>query len=207
VALTFKSAATGAADALDWEVAFNASLRRRISTAAWLALKDVGDEIDTKGKRAIAGAGFGKKWQGGYQVRTYPDKKPSIDAAIYAYHKIPYAGIFETGGIIKGKGNPPLMWLPTKYAPVGLGNRLRKMTPARFIKYVGPLRSARRRGNKAPLLIGKVGGKSVPLFVGISFTKQRKRFNLGAVVTSAAGRFPLYYESQLKKTDELRINF
>jgi hypothetical protein len=204
VALTFKSNATGAADALDWEVAFNASLRRRISTAAWLALKDVGDEIKSKGERAIAGAGFGKKWQGGYQVRTYPDKKPSIDAAIFAYHKIPYAGIFETGGTIKGK---PFMWLPTKYAPVGLGNRLRKMTPARFIKYVGPLRSARRRGNKAPLLIGKLGGKSVPLFVGISLTRQRKRFNLGAVVTSAAGRFPLYYESQLKKTDELRINF
>jgi hypothetical protein len=207
VALSFKSTATGAGDALDWEVAFNASLRRRISTAAWLALQDVGKQVDLLGRVAIKRGGFGPKWQSAWKSKVYPSNKPSIDAAIYTRHKVPYAGIFETGGTVKGN---PLMWIPTRNVPV-LGGRLRKMTPARFAKTIGPLSGPRRTSgsNRTPVLFGAIPGskKRVPMFIGVRSVFQKKRFNVGAAVVAAAAAFPRYYESRLKQTDELRINF
>jgi hypothetical protein len=207
VALTFKSAATGAADALDWEVAFNASLRRRISTAAWLALQDVGTQVDILGRIAIKRGGFGPKWQSAWKSKVYPSDKPSIDAALYTRHKVPYAGIFETGGTVKGN---PLMWIPTRNVPV-LGGRLRKMTPARFAKTIGPLSGPRRTpgSNRTPVLFGRLPGskKRVPMFIGVRSVFQKKRFNVGAAVVSAASKFPRYYERRLAVTDERRMDF
>ena len=178
-----------------------------ISTAAWLALKDVGTQVDIGGRTAIKAGGFGPKWQSAWKSKVYPANKPSIDAALYTRHKVPYAGIFETGGTIKGN---PLMWLPTKNVPV-LPGRLRKMTPARFARTIGPLSGPRRTAgsNRGPILFGALPGskKKVPMFIGIRTAFQKKRFNVGAAVTRAARTFDRYYTRRLAETDELRINY
>ncbi|WP_353842903.1 DUF6441 family protein, partial [Mesorhizobium sp.] len=62
-------------------------------------------------------------------------------AAALIFHNIRYAGIFEEGGTISGK---PRLWLPLKDTPKRAGRQ--KMTPALYIKTIGPLVSIERPG-------------------------------------------------------------
>jgi hypothetical protein len=45
------------------------------------------------------------------------------------------------------------------------------------------------------------------MFIGVRGVFQKKRFNVGAAVVSAASKFPRYYERRLAETDERRIDF
>ena len=87
---------------------------QKIAKASTGAVREAADLAKAAGRRAIAAAGFSSRWQNALRAKVYPQTGYSIDAAAYIWHKIPYAGIFETGGTIAGH---PLLWLPIGNAP------------------------------------------------------------------------------------------
>jgi hypothetical protein len=188
-------------------------LNKPIAEAATGAITDAAASFTTKGRAAIAGAGFGPKWQNALRVIVYPTGRASIDAAMYAYHKIRYAGVFETGATITGK---PFMWLPIAALPDKFGSQ--RVTPKVYRETVGPLHTVRARG-KLPMLAGPVkvgrpgskltlsklragqaGGKGVetiPLFVGIKVVHEPAKLGLAAVFNEVKGDLPADFARRL----------
>jgi hypothetical protein len=191
-----------------------AGMQKPIAVAATGAMKDAAAQIKTRGRANIAAAGFSSKWQNALQVNVYPQHGVALDPALWAYHKIKYAGVFETGAVITGK---PFLWLPIAALPSKIGSS--RMTPRLYQQIVGPLRSIRVPG-KAPMLVGPVrggqagsqltlsklragvrGGKGVetmPLFIGIRSVTERPRFGLQAVFDTAASGLAAGYLAHLK---------
>jgi hypothetical protein len=178
-----------------------------IAVAATAAIHDAGALVLRDGRAAIASGGFGPKWQRTLKVNYYPGRAVSAKPALLAYHKIPYAGVFETGARI---GGSPLLWLPLGSLPAKIGGR--RMTPRNYAAAVGPLHSIRAPGRRPMLAgympLGKRGpGKitlpklragarasrngrtaglvSVPLFVGVTQVQLHKHFDLQAVFEAA----------------------
>lgn len=174
-----------------------AGLQKVVAHAATAAMDTTKTTVSAGGRQVIAGAGFSKKWQNAWRVNRYPKSGDSLDPAIWAYHKIPYAAVFQDGARIAGS---PLLWLPLPTAPK-IGRK--KMTAALYIATIGPLHRINRPG-KPPLLAGYVRGLgksgkvtvgklktgerrrkskgtkglvSVPMFVGLPLVKIRKRFD------------------------------
>lgn len=157
------------------------------------------DIMKTSGRADIAAAGFGPKWQNALKVVVYPKNAQSIQPTIQTYHKIGYSEIFEEGGSIFGK---PLLWLPLeKNLPARRG--LHRMTPAIYVKEVGPLFPIYRAGHR-PLLAAKVktgkrtkGGKveteTVPMFVGIDQVTLRDRFSIRELGEQTADQLPAIF--------------
>jgi len=201
------------------------SIQKPMANAATAAIHDVGDQVKREGRAAIAAAGFSKKWQNGFRVNTYPERGVSIDAVVLAYHKIGYAGVFESGASISGR---PYLWLPLP----GLAKRIGRdrMTPKNFAKTVGRLYSMRRPAGKAPLLgaymAGKIGSRVtlgklragtarrngtgisskrksslilVPIFVGIARVKLRARFGMEKVFARGNAALGALYLRHLKE--------
>ncbi len=185
---------------------FDAAMRamvRPIAHAATGAIRDASEAVKREGRANIAAAGFSRKWQNALRVKIYPQKGVSVDAAALAFHKIPYAGIFETGGEIRGK---PLLWIPIRELPAKIGGQ--KLTPKLYSERIGPLRFIPPRAGKRPMLAGPLSGRagttskitlarlrkgqsggsrviSVPLFIGIPAVTERKRFDLKKVFEKA----------------------
>lgn len=174
---------------------FAAESNRKVAHGATLMMKAVGEEVKTGGRRTIAAGGFSKKWQNAFRVNVYPKSKESTSPAIWAYHKIIYAGIFEKGGTIHGQ---PLLWLPVEgLKKIGRG----KLTPEKWRSRYGPLvEVTSHNGNK--LLLGKKSKRKKapmePIFVGLASVKIRKRFNLQGVFTSAVKKMPSLYLQNMK---------
>ena len=190
-----------------------------IARAATAAVGEAGERIKAAARADIAAAGFSRKWQNALRVDRYPrGREVSVNAAAHVYHRIHYAWVHEEGATIHGQ---PLLWLPLAHAPAKIGRF--RMTPRR---YPGPLQFVRRAG-RPPLLVAKLGmsrarakkpGKislaaakkgaagggearvlrSVPMFVGISTVRLRKRFNITGVVRREARRLGELYIKHLK---------
>lgn len=120
--------------------------RQQVAHAATGAITDARDLAVRDGRAQIGSGGFGAKWQNTLRGNVYPSHGDSMNAATLVYHRIPYAGIFETGGQITGK---PYLWLPLSQTPLKLGSQ--RMTPALFVANVAPLHFF-RRANGLPLL-------------------------------------------------------
>lgn len=199
--------------------------RQIMANAATSGTWEAGDAIKAKARANIAGAGFSKKWQNAFRVDAFPDQKSgrtSLDPALQCYHKIPYAGVFESGATIAGSH---LLWLPLPNVPNRLGNR--HMTPKNYIDLIGPLYRIIRPG-KPPLLAGymaagsrgpitvaklKAGANAhkrqrpgapsarlilVPLFFGISKVTLGKRFNIQPIFNEVWSQWGSYYLKNLK---------
>jgi len=192
-----------------------ARMKDPIAFAGTTAISEAGDIVKREGRADIAAAGFSRRWQNALRVNVYPKRKYSIDAAALIFHNIRYAGIFEEGGTISGK---PTLWLPLPSAPKRAGRK--KMTPALYIKSIGPLFSIERPG-KPPLLAGKIatnrrsktgkvslsalkrGGAGapstlVPLFIGFDRVNIRDRFSIRQITERAAARLGDLYLKNLK---------
>lgn len=201
------------------------ALQKPIARASTATVKEVGDTVVKPGMRAaIARAGFSTKWQNAARVNYYPKSGTSINAMMWAYHKIGYAGVFEDGAKIAGD---PLLWIPIAgTAPARIGTH--KTTPANYEKFIGPLHSIRVAG-KPPMLaaymLGKSGSKvtmsklrrgsalsrlgvrrrrsaqgsqltSVPIFIGVRAIHVHARFNLKAVWKRGQARLaPVYLKN------------
>lgn len=190
-----------------------------IAQAATDAMREAGEIAKIESRASIAQAGFSRRWQNALRVEVYPKgKSTSINPAAFIYHKIPYAGVFEDGAVIRGK---PRLWLPLPSAPKRIGRN--RVTPERVAKIAPDGLQFVKRGGKNPLLAVKVrlskakaaapeknltaaairkgnqgGGKngrvvSVPLFVGIDMVKIRKRFSIGKVVQGVRDRLASLY--------------
>lgn len=145
--------------------------RDPIVRAAFAAIKEVGTTIKFEGRANIASAGFGSRWQNAFRVDIYDitrTKKPGELAAAWVYHKIPYSGIFERGGTISPKKGP-LLWAPTKFAPLKAAGGYR-MTPARFKQSVGaPLFPIRNKKGHTVLMANVAVGS------GTKFSRGEKK--------------------------------
>jgi Family of unknown function (DUF6441) len=135
------SAASG-----QYQAAF-AAMQQQIATAATAAIAATAAQVKTAGRNEIGSAGFSRAWQNTFRVNLYPPRGISSDPAAYAYHAIPYAGVFETGATIRGS---PFLWLPLPATPRRVGGR--RVTPAVYTQSIGPLHLMRRGAGKAPLL-------------------------------------------------------
>lgn len=198
-------------------------LNKRLATAATDTMKETAEIIKREGRSNIAGAGFSKKWQNALRVNVYPDRGRTVSthAAALAYHKIPYAGIFESGGVIAGS---PLLWLPLPNVPTSIAGK--HMSPANYVRLIGPLHSIYRPG-RVPLLAGympagargnitigklKAGANasrsrpgspaaklvSVPLFYGLNQVTMKKRLNLIPVFQRAEAELGALYLKNFK---------
>jgi hypothetical protein len=180
--------------------------RDRIAKAATDAMRQAAGELKSKGRAAIASGGLSTRFQNAFSVKAFPaGGGTSLSPAVSAFHKIPYAGVFEDGATISGK---PLLWLPID-ANLPLQGRGKRWTPKDFAATVGPLRSG-KHGSK-PILFGQVavgpaGGvlalpshgirarkvyakakkKWLPVFVGVSNVTDPKKFDLYAVARDVA---------------------
>jgi len=189
---------------LDFKVEFAKKTEVKISTAAYMALRDVGEDIKKLTRASIrrAPGRFGQNWQNAMQVKLYPQSRPSIDAALFVYNKIPYADVFEQGSRISGN---PYLWIPTKNAPVRIAGR--HPTPKLFARNFGRLFSARNRKGKAPILLGRFGSDKHrrPMFVGIRTAQMPKAFQIRDAIERGANpaRFDRYYNKYLAMGDQL----
>ncbi|RWH86453.1 MAG: hypothetical protein EOR77_21635 [Mesorhizobium sp.] len=193
-----------------------AAIKDPIAFAGTAAISEAGDIVKREGRADIAAAGFSKRWQNALRVNVYPRRKYSINAAALIFHNIRYAGVFEEGATISGR---PRLWLPLPTAPKRAGRK--KMTPALYVKTIGPLFSIERPG-KPPLLAGRIatnrrGSKTgkvslsalkrggagapstlVPLFIGIDRVNIRDRFSIRQITERAAARLGALYLKHLK---------
>lgn len=193
------------------------SMADPVAVAGSGAIGEAANEIKVGARRDIEAAGFSRRWQNALRVDTYPRRGVSINAAALIWHKIPYAGVFEDGAIISGQ---PTLWLPLPTAPKRAGRS--KMTPALYVRTIGPLISIERPG-KPPLLAGKIatnrrgqinkgkvtlsalrrGGAGapstlVPLFIGIDRVSIRDRFSIREITERQAARLGALYLKHLK---------
>ena len=189
-----------------------------IRRAATGAMKDLSETAKMQGRAEISRAGFSKRWQNTLRSEAYPKRDFSANAAVWLYHRIPYAGVFEEGARIRGK---PLMWVPLSSTPkIG---RNKPLTPKSFAAAYGKLvpmrgkqpllgapvkvtRAAARRGGpyrvtRAALRNGASGQgiiRTVPVFVGVDTVNIRKRFNLAKTFDQASRQLPQLYLNNLK---------
>lgn len=194
--------------------------REPIARAAQATMKEVGEEAKKRGRKTISNAGFSTRWQNTLRNDTYPKGEPSIDAAAFIFHKIPYAGVFEYGATISGR---PFLWLPLPTAPKKIGRS--KATPRAFEARIGKLVSMRGKGGK-PLLGARVrlsktkAGKArkvsvaalkrghrgdkgvasiIPVFVGVPMVTIRAKFGVIRACQEAADTIPSVYAAKISR--------
>ena len=174
-----------------------------IAKAATATIIEAANTVKTRARANIAAAGFSSGWQNALRAQTFPKGgKPSINAAAFFFHKIPYFNVFEDGATIAGK---PFLWLPLPAVPLGRGKR--PLTPAEFIARIGPLHSVKNKAG-TPILVGagdrstilrasatavrvkkravargNIIGAQVPLYVGIPAVKIDKKFDVTGIVS------------------------
>lgn len=170
-------------------------LQRPMAEAATAALREVGKQAVSAGKRHLAARGFSAKSQKGFTSIFKPARGPAtLKAELRVFHRVGYFGLFEEGGTVFGK---PKVWLPLDAVPKAIGGR--QLRPREFVSRFGPLRSVNHPG-RAPLLVGKLPGSkgAVPLFVGVSAVRLRDRLDLYDVIDHALDRFPELYLQNVK---------
>jgi hypothetical protein len=184
-----------------------AAVAQRIENASTAAMRDTGDEIKAAGRQNIRAGGMSARWANAFRVNLYPRRGTARNPAVFAFHRIPYAGVFERGATIQGQ---PLLWIPLPNVVKKVGGK--RLTPARFVQAFGPLFRVTGRGGK-PLLMARVGGRqgsritaaklrkggpnAVPIFVGQSTVRVRKRFGLYRIFDAAARRIAERYARHL----------
>lgn len=202
---------------------FETALREKhlpVAKATTAAMGDAADLFKTGARAAIRAGGFSQRFANALRVDVYPDRgKPSIDAAVYAWHKVPHAGVFEDGAAIKGK---PRLWLPLPSAPKGAGGK--RIPAADYFKQIGqPLYPINLPGKKPMLgalvrMTGKrkqkkvsvtllrrgrnPGGKGivhrVPLYIGVDAVTIRKKFSIRNVAANVSAQIPALYEKHFR---------
>jgi hypothetical protein len=142
------------ADAGQWLKA-TTEYERIIAKAATLGMRAAGKDAVKKGRESIAQAGFSPRFQRTLRVINKPPSGFVLNPSAYVHSTLNYADIFETGKTITGS---PLLWLPLPNVPRYKDRK--HMTPAQYVRFVGPLVTMRRPGG-LPMLgaVVETGGK------------------------------------------------
>lgn len=168
-----------------WKTAMlkNKSLMARASTAT---AHEAAAEIKRLGDADISRAGqFGPRWQKSLTVFATPKHGALLNSRVTAQHEIPYAGIHETGGVIRGK---PLLWIPLSF-----NEHITRRKRARdWGRAYGGLFRVNRKGGKNPLLFSIRDPK--PLYVGVKQVTLRKRFHLTEIMERTAKKMGAVFD-------------
>lgn len=190
-----------------------------IAKAATDTIKQTGEQIKSEARAAIAAGGFSVRWQNAFRVEYYPSRGYSANAALFAHHRIKYAGVFAHGAVIRPRDRS-LLWIPLPNTAVRIGRRT-AMTPENLEKAGIPLHYYRsvngrpmlatyvwrgRAGSRitvAKMRRGQAGGSgvvSVPLFVGVPFAQIAPRFRIDPIFRKAKdGLAAKYFENWRKE--------
>lgn len=160
-----------------------AGLHDRFAEALKAAVNMAASMMKAQGDADIASAGnFGSRWTGGLHV----DVTGAVgNMRISMTHEVPYAGIFETGGVIKGN---PFLWIPISGTDA-------EGTQA---KDYGGLFSIKRSGGETPLLFS-ISDKQ-PKYFGIEQVTIPKVFHLGEIQKSVMANFRSIFDAAFKAT-------
>lgn len=120
----------------------------QMSVAAQRTMRAAGDLLKKEGRANIRAGGLGGKFANAWRVNVYPKSGDSLNASAYGYHNIAYSGIFETGGVIRGRRG--LLWLPLPTVPK-VGKRIARPRDLTGVKLFGI-----RAPGKPPLLAAKI---------------------------------------------------
>jgi hypothetical protein len=204
------------ADAGQWLKATN-QYEKIMAKAATQAMRDVGKEAVSKGRAAIAQAGFSAKFQRTLRVINRPASGYVLNPAAYIHSTINYADVFETGKTITGS---PFLWLPLPNVPPYKDRE--HMTPVQYVRIVGPLVTMRRAGGlpmlgavverggkptrrrlRQTFLKGAFGEKrratvTIPLFVAVSSVNIPKKFDVAGAVQDASDELDALYQKRLE---------
>jgi hypothetical protein len=166
-----------------------AGLHDRFQAALTAAMNMAASLIKQEGDADIAGAGnFGGRWTTGLHVilegAAGTTQGSMGNMRISMTHDIPYAGIFETGGIIRGN---PLLWIP-------LSGSGADHIPAS--EYGGGLFSVQPRSGKHPLLFS-IADK-MPKYFGIEQVTIPKKFHLNEIQKSVMANFRQLFDQAFR---------
>ncbi|MGW8177706.1 MAG: DUF6441 family protein [bacterium] len=186
---------------IDVKKALEQNIKRRLDKAALDSMKEV-KELGLKYGRSAIGRGGGKfsskpTFKKGLRANLYENE--GDNPAVFFYHKIPYANIFEEGGSIQGN---PFLWLPLR--SIAGKAKSPKQFKKKFPNAKLRLAKKKRGSNRAPLLVANIltgaGFKrGVPVFIGIPRVTIPKKFNVRGAIKRAFDRFPEIYKRQLRK--------
>lgn len=192
-----------------------------MAKAVTAAMRDVGKDAVRGGRASIAAAGFSGRWQRSLRMKMQPPTGDVLNPAVYIHSTINYSDVFETGAVIKGQ---PYLWLPLPAVPPGKNRP--HMTPAEYVRNVGPLVTMRRRGktpmlgavirtsskqqpwgafaSRANLRAGRFRGmrsrgtlQTIPLFVGVPSVTIEKKFDVKGACESAFKNLDNYYAQHM----------
>lgn len=155
-----------------------AGLAERFNRAISAAANMAASLLEDAARADIASSGnFGSRWTEGLHVNV----EGSLgNARLWMTHDIPYAGIFETGGVIQGS---PMLWLPLSGTDAA-GQRAAAFGDGLF--------SARYPRVGRPLLFSLADKK--PRYFGIESVTIPKKFHLNDTVVSVMAGFRALFQ-------------
>jgi hypothetical protein len=160
-----------------------AGLHDRFQAAFSAAMNMAASMIKQRGDADIQSAGkFGQRWTAGLHVSVEGNGLRNM--RISMYHDIDYAGIFQTGGVIRGN---PLLWIPLSFSDA-------KGTQAS--EYGGGLFTVNRKSGGPPLLFSMAD--KLPKYFGIESVTIPKKFHLGEIQTSVMASFRQIFDAAFK---------
>lgn len=153
----------------------------KIADTSRLALGEAERRILVAGREDITkGGNFGQRWQRSLQGEITPAGR-TANLTLRIFHSIPYAYIFEYGGLIRGR---PLLWIPLPW----------NTFKGRARDYPGRLFRVDRKGKKNPLLMASTGsGEAEAKYVGVKQVRQKRRFHLRPIIRRVAKTIPFLY--------------
>lgn len=159
-----------------------AGLHDRMEAALSGAVNMAASMIKTRADEDISSAGnFGERWTSGLHV----DAETTLgNMRISMYSDIPYFGIFEDGGTIKGN---PLLWIPLSFSDaVGIQAK----------DYPGGLFTVARKSGGPPLLFSKEDRQ--PKYFGISQVVIPKKFHVVEIEHDVMSNFRAIFAEAFK---------
>jgi hypothetical protein len=193
-------------------------LQQPVVLAAQAAIKEAAGLVKKESAAVLSNAGL-KRDRRAMRARIVPKRPdPTVSPHAEFFLRPAYLNVFQEGATVAGK---PLLWVPLDSVPDG--DRGRKLTPKQYTQRVGPLHSA--RGADTPMLVGKgttktitratskfvrfrkkavtsgklQGSANVPLYVGISAARIKKRMSLSAVVRRVASQVGELFQKHLRR--------
>lgn len=157
----------------------SARLRKAIISTAY----KIAAEVQQRGRVDIAQAGsFGPNWIFGLRAFKQRKEAGTRRTIVTVKHNIPFAEIFEEGGVVKGR---PLLWIPISTEKDAVGVRARKFNLPLF-------RITSKKGT--PLLITP---KGKPKYFGVRSVREPKLFHIRRIADDEAKRAGEYFHSYL----------
>lgn len=160
------------------------AIKQRIAKATEAAAQKLADNILTKGRADISGAGkFGTRWTQGLTVDVAGD---DTSRTITLSHDISYWTTHQFGAVIQGK---PLLWIP--FSDSGLTGISARDFPGRLFR-------VDRKAGGAPLLMS-ADDKRVK-YTGHSQVRVPKRFHLIEIAQAEAKTLGALFKVELTKS-------